>query len=311
MKKLMIILSALMMSHLVKAGEVEWVKLEDGPDSSSLSVTGRVVPEDGALNIESARVAGRIVSILRREGEYVNAGTSLYSISSAECFSLMEERKVALSKQIPELIDGVEKRETQLSLKIQNNDCLLTASHAGVMTKRNLDSGASFNSGDPLATVLDTRRMTVELDIPEKDQQKVHVGQKVQFHFASMNDSKYQGTIQTVVPTIDPVTRTFKVRLSVKSLPRVLALEELVFGDLDVGHGEKLLKAPSSAVVFHHDKRYLIHDLGQKKELVQVYVVNENEKFSLMRPVQSGTIKVGALVAVKGAVFLLKSLTND
>ena len=165
--------------------------------------------------------------------------------------------------------------------------------------------------GDPLGMVLDVKRMTVELDIPEKDQPKVHVGQRVQFYVASNSDDKYTGKIQNIVPTIDPGTRTFRVRVQAANLPKNLALEELVFGDLDVGHSEKMLKAPSSAVVFHHDKRYVIAETGKEKKLVQVYVVSENESYSLLRPVQEGSLKQGALVAAKGAVFLLKSLLGD
>ena len=309
--KSFVLSAVLFLSLTAHASEIEWMKLEEGPDFSSLSISGRVVPQDGAQNIESARVSGRIVGILKREGEAVSAGTPLYMISSAECFSLIEERKVAQSRNIPELIEGVEKREQQLGLKIKGNDCIFTASHSGVLTKRNLDSGASFNMGDALATVLDTRRLAIELDVPEKDLARVHVGQKVQFYLASNGDTKYVAKIQSVVPTIDSATRTFKVRLAAVTLPRNIALEALVFGDIDVGRGEKMLKAPSSAVVFHQDKRFVIEDFGKEKKLVQVYVISENENFSLVRPVQEGALKPGTQVASKGAIFLLKSLTGE
>jgi multidrug efflux pump subunit AcrA (membrane-fusion protein) len=309
--KLILSLLIVIISFTARAAEIEWKKLEEGPDFSSISISGRVVPQDGALNIESARVAGRIVSILKREGEAVTLGTPLYEISSAECFSLIEERKVAQSKNIAELIEGVERREKQLGLQIKGNDCIFTASHMGILTKRNLDSGSSFNSGDPLATVLDTRRLTVELDIPEKDLTRVKVGQKVQFYLPSNGDEKYTSKIQSVVPTIDSATRTFRVRLSAVSLPKTIALEALVFGDIDVGRGEKMLKAPSSAVVFHQDKRFVIGDTGKEKKLVQVYVISENENFSLLRPAHEGALKVGMPVACKGAIFLLKNLTGE
>lgn len=311
MKLVLVVFANLIFSIMAYASEVEWMKLEEGPDFSSLSITGRVVPQEGALNIESARVAGRILGILKREGEPVSVGTPLYMISSAECFSLIEERKVAQAKKIPELIEGVEKREQQLGLQVKGNDCIFNSSHSGVLTKRNLDSGASFNMGDPLATVLDTRRLTVELDIPEKDLAKVHSGQKVQFYFAAHGDTKFVGRIQSIVPTIDSATRTFKVRLSPMNLPHNTALEALVFGDIDVGRGEKMLKAPSSAVVFHQDKRYVIQDAGKDKKLVQVQVITENESYSLLRPVRDGALKPGAMVASKGAVFLLKSLLGE
>jgi len=165
--------------------------------------------------------------------------------------------------------------------------------------------------GDALATVLDTHRLAIELDVPEKDLGKVKTNQKVQFYFAASGDEKFVGKIQSVVPTIDSATRTFKVRLAAMALPKNIALEALVFGDIDIGRGEKMLKAPSSAVVFHQDKRFVIEDFGKEKKLVQVYVISENEDFSLLRPVQEGALKAGTLVASKGAIFLLKSLTGE
>ncbi len=233
-KKIVFAFITFAISFAAQASEIEWMKLEEGPDFSSLSITGHVVPQDGALNIESARIPGRIISILKREGEAVSVGTPLYMISSSECFSLIEERKVAQSKHILELQDGVEKREQQLGLKIKNNDCLFTSGHTGVLTKRNMDSGSSFNMGDPLATVLDTKRLTIELDIPEKDMAKVRKGQHVQFYFAADGDTKLTGKIQSIVPTIDSSTRTFKVRLAPMNLPSHIALESLVFGHLDI-----------------------------------------------------------------------------
>src|ERR1700692_2164469 len=75
--------------------DYQWAKVEVAELNSGIKVTGRMIPQDGALNIESSRVAGRILSILRREGDRVYIGTPLFEVSSAECFSLIEEKKVA------------------------------------------------------------------------------------------------------------------------------------------------------------------------------------------------------------------------
>ena len=194
---------------------VEWQPIEKSASISGITVAGRVVPQDGALNIESARVPGRALAILKREGERVGVGTELFEISSGECFQLMEEKRVAAAKKLDDLVAGVARREKQLGLKLSGDKCFAVANHDGILTKRNVESGASFNSGDALATVLDTRRMTVEFDVPERDQPHVRVDQKTTFQFASNSDQTFTGRVLNVVPTIDPVTRTSKIRVKV------------------------------------------------------------------------------------------------
>ena len=308
---LILISSSLAYSLNVEASEYEWVPTEKSSSFSGVTVTGRVIPQDGALNIESARVQGRVLGILRREGETVTEGTPLYSISSAECFSLLEERRVAVSKQLTELIEGVGKREKQLGLKLQGDQCFAVASHTGILTKRSLESGASFNAGDALANTLDTEHLTIELDVPERDQARVRTGQKVRFQFASNPGQSFTTLVQNVVPTIDPTTRTSKARLTPLRLPKNVSLDALVFGEVDIGHHEPILKVPSSALVFYRNQQFVVAGGDLKPVSVAVLVVSETDAKSAVRPIKEGALNEGDLVATKGAIFLFKKLAAE
>ena len=291
--------------------QYDWKPIEKSNSVSGVNVTGRVVPQDGALNIESARVQGRILAILRREGELITEGMPLYSISSAECFSLLEERRVATTKQLSELLKGVEKREKQLGLKLEGDRCYVISSHAGVLTKRNMESGSSFNPGDALATTLDTKRLTIELDVPERDQSHVKAGQKVVFQFASNPGQLFSTRVQNVVPTIDPTTRTSKARLTPMRLPPNVSLDALVFGEVDTGRHEPILKVPSSALVFNHNQQFVISGGSVKPVAVAVQVVSETDSMSAVRPARVGDLNEGDLIATKGAIFLYKKLSDE
>jgi Cu(I)/Ag(I) efflux system membrane fusion protein len=288
---------------------VIWQPISKSGVSSGLTASGRVIPQDGALRVESARVAGRVLETLRREGESVQEGTPLYAISSGECLSLQEEKRVAKERKIAELLEGVQKRETQLGLRLEGDRCLSVAGHRGVVTKRNLDSGASFNPGDVLATTLDVHRLTVELDIPERDQARVQVGQKVTFQFASDPGKTYSTRVSTVVPAIDPATRTVKARLSPTALPKNLGLDALVFGEVVTGAVDSTLAVPSSALAFYHDQQFVV--TGPEKPIaIPVQVVNETDSLSSVRSLKAGALHEGQSVAVKGAIFLLKRLVE-
>lgn len=311
-RRSLLIFIAIGCSTSALAMDYAWKPIERSEAAGGgVSVTGRVIPQDGALNIESARVAGRVLTILRREGEAVSVGTPLYWISSAECSSLGEERRVAVAKNIPELIEGVQNREQQLGLRIKNEQCAVVAGHAGILTRRNLESGATFNIGDALATTLDTRRLTVEVDVPERDQARVKAGQAVRFQFASNPGEVFRSKIQNAVPTIDPVTRTSKARLKPTRLPGNVSLDALVFGEIETGKSEPILSVPSTALVFFRNRQYVISGGEEAPAPVPVLVVNENDHASSIRPAQAGALREGDLVATKDAIFLMKRLQQS
>lgn len=299
---------ALSLSAQADDRDYQWTKVQVAMSSATVRATGRMIAQDGALNIESARVQGRITSILKREGEKVAVGTPLFSITSAECFSLLEEKKVAHAKQIEELLSGVANRERQLGLSVDANSCKIVATHAGVLTKRNIDSGAAFNPGDALVTVLDTHRLMAELDIPERDLSKVHVGQSVSFKLAADSNTTYKTKISDVVPTIDAVSRTTKVRLTPVKLSTVSTLDALIFGDIETGTKESILKVPSESLVFSHNRQYVVKGPIEKAVPVEVQLISEEDDFSSVRPRNAGELNEGDVVASQGAIFLMKKL---
>jgi Cu(I)/Ag(I) efflux system membrane fusion protein len=308
MKNAVLLLAMIAAQAYAGEQDYQWAKVETASSSAAVKATGRMIPQDGALNIESARIQGRVLSILKREGEKVAPGTPLFSISSAECFSLNEEKKVATDKKIGELIEGVAKRERQLALSVDASNCRIVATHSGVVTKRNIESGGAFNPGDPLVTILDTHRLTAELDVPERDLGKVRVGQTVHFKLAADANTAYTTKISDVVPTIDATSRTTKVRLQPVRLSGVSTMDALIFGDIETGTKESILKVPSEALVFAHNRQYVIKGPLEKAAAVEVQLISEEDDFSSIRPKSPGDLADGDQVASRGAIFLMKKI---
>lgn len=310
MKFFNLFVAASFFSQGAHAADQVWQSVQKSLTVQGISVNGRTVPEDGALMMESARVQGRILSVLKREGESVKVGDALYSISSSECSSLAEEKRLAAKQNIAELIGSTEKREQQLGLKLRGEQCLVVASHAGTLTKRNLEAGSSFNLGDPVGTILDVHHLAIELDIPERDYANIRVGQKVIFQFASPSAKKISSHLQTVVPTIDPLTRSIKARLAPVGLPSSVGLDALVFGEIQNGSREATLKIPPSALVFHHNQQYVVTGSDEKPRAVAVEILNENNEFVSIRSTPANAIKVGDQVLIKGAIFVFQKMKS-
>ncbi len=305
----LLLLAALLTSPAVRADTVSWAPVTEGKAQSSIKVTGRVVAKEGALKIEPARVPGRVVNILKRDGDYVRAGTALFDINSAECSSLAEEKRVAESRALQDLIDGTNRRARQLGLELALDGCRIVATHSGTITKRQVEVGAAFNQGDPLVTLLDTKSLIVELDVPEGMLTRLSVGQKVKLSLASAAGSPQETAIEHILPTIDPSTRTSKVRLKPTVLPMRTTIDSLVFGEI-VAHGEeKLLQVPAGAVVFSQNRQYVVKRAEPSPVAVPVEVMDETEGTSSLAA-DAKLLKPGDEVAVKGAIFLLRKISN-
>jgi len=312
-KSLLFLVAALSAGKVYGAADrdYQWTKVLTAELNAGIKGTGRMIPQDGALNIESARVTGRILSILRREGDHVGVGTPLFSVSSAECFSLLEEKKVAQSNGISALVGSVNKREKQLALIVDENSCKIVSAHAGILTKRSVESGAAFNPGDALVTVLDVNRLTAEFDLPERDMSKVKVEQTVRFRLASNPDDSYASKISNIVPMIDSTSRTTKIRLTPIKIKAATTQDALIFGEIETGSKESILKVPSAALVFSHNRQYVIRGPLERAAAVEVSVLGEADNFSSIRPLRESDLKEGDVVAASGGIFLLKQLGTD
>ena len=273
---------------------------------------GHVIAKEGALSIESARIQGRITKILRREGEGVTAGEALFSINSPECMSLAHELEVAEKRGLQDLIEAAKHREEQLSLSVaKNGDCRLIASHGGTLIKRQVELGAAFNIGDSLATVLDIANLGIELDIPERNLSQINRGQSVRVQLAADPEVSLKGAVSSILPTIDPVTRSGKVRLSDVTLPSRSTLDALVFAEIDTGRKQLAFKVPTSALVFSRNKQYVVKKMLKGRAAVPVDILNESASVSIVRPSEGETLRLGDEVAIKGAIFLLKKLGDN
>jgi len=294
--------------QILLAQNIQWATLKTGRLESDLRVPGHVIPQEGALSVESARVSGRVTSILKREGEAVQTADPLFTVSSAECISLAEELRVAESRHLNELIDAAQQREKQLGLHVSDTSCQILATHPGTLIKRQVDLGASFNIGDTLATILDVSSLAVELDVSERDLASVRVGQPVAMELASNPGRILKSSVSHILPTIDPTTRTSKVRLAPIPLPSGTTLDALVFGRINVGSGMQSFDVPTTALVFHNNQQYVIKQ-GSPLVAIPVDVLSETQTVSAILPTRTDALKIGDHIATSGAIYLFNEIT--
>lgn len=291
--------------------DIQWGAVQPGGFSTELRVPGHVIAREGALGVESARVQGRVTEILKREGEIVDVDELLFTINSPECVSLAQEKDAASSRGLKDLVDAAHRREEQLGLSVEQGVCHIRAAHKGTLTKRQVELGAAFNVGDALATVLDLHRLSVELDVPERSLAQIKVGQSVKVQLASSPEHSLVSRIEHILPTLDPATRSIKARLAPMSLPEGATLDALVFGSVETGVKHQAFKVPTASLVFNKNKQFVIKKTAKDTLPVPVEVIGESENTSTIRSIEPGLLHTGDKVAIKGALFLFRKITES
>lgn len=288
----------------------EWSLVTTSDQVATLKLTGRVIPKEEALSVESARIQGRIVSILKREGDLVKEGEALFIINSPECISLMMDKQIASQKGLEDLLKSAFRREKQLGLSVSDS-CRILSSITGTLIKKQIELGSSFNVGDPLATIVNTKKMTIELDVSERDLNQLHVGDSSIISLASNPKETFSGKVERIVPAIDPMTRTGKVRLSELKMPETAQVDSLAFAEFAIQGESHFLNVPTSALVFDKNKQFVIKNESDKPRAIEIQVIHETDNQSTIRPVDPSSLKVGDQVATKGALFIFNKMNME
>ena len=170
-----------------------------------IDIQGRVVADD-VVNVVS-EAAGRILSITAAEGEYVSKGQVIATIDLESLSKQKVEIETALS-----LADDMHARQKRLwdqnigsevqYLQAKNNKerleksletidfqltkSTVTAPISGTVDREILKAGEIASPGVPILTILNTRNIKVETDLPERFLTKLDRGDLVNMNFPSI-----------------------------------------------------------------------------------------------------------------------------
>ncbi|NLZ50351.1 MAG: efflux RND transporter periplasmic adaptor subunit [Rikenellaceae bacterium] len=92
----------------------------------------------------------------------------------------------------------------------------------GVVTARNYDSGDMYLMAQPIFTVQQISPVKILVGVSETDYTKVRVGQKLSITADALPGKKFTGSINKIYPTMDAVSHTFKVEVTVPNNDRAL-----------------------------------------------------------------------------------------
>jgi cobalt-zinc-cadmium efflux system membrane fusion protein len=264
-----------------------------------LNVTGVVSPDVSRQVPVPSVATGRVVEIDARLGDTVQKGQLLFKVRSNDIAGAYSDyrkavknaelAKVQLDRSKLLFDDGAipksalevtrtteENANVDVETAIEHLRLLgadpdhpsgiveLYAPVSGVITDQQItaSSGVQALTAPNPFTISDLSHVWIVCDVYENNMAQVHLGEYADIHLAAYPDRVLKGRIGNILPVIDPVIRTAKVRLEVEN-PGLMRLGMFVTATF---HGETIEKratVPASAVLHLHDREWVYTPTGE------------------------------------------------
>ena len=136
---------------------------------------------------------------------------------------------------------------------------LLRAPIAGVVATRHINPAMEVrpDAAEPLFVVTDMSRLSVLVDVPERDLPVVTVGKSTQIEVSAYPNRSFTGTVVHVAPTLDPQTRRVQARVSVDNREGLLKPEMYAKVGILADAREELPRIPTGALLVEGVKNYV------------------------------------------------------
>jgi RND family efflux transporter MFP subunit len=234
--------------------QVEGVRLAQVP----VTVTAVGTTEPYARATPGTRLLGRVAEVTVDEGQRVGKGDVLVRIEGQDLAAKRQQaesglrearavlrnaetqaariRNLYAEKAVPkQALDEAETAYTRAQAGVASAEGALKEIEAnlgytavsspldGVVVRKFVEPGDMASPGAPLFTVEQQDSMKVTVDVSEQDLAYIQVAQPVQVSIESLeSDAALEGDVETIIPSADPRSRTFQVRVVLDNVTRTI-----------------------------------------------------------------------------------------
>jgi len=207
--------------------------LGEGSIASTLAATSTIEAERQVT--VHAETTGQVVAFTAEEGDHVLAGRTLGRIEAEAQSAGLDRAHTNFEKAKRDLetieqlfAQGVASRQEldaarltfqsfDLDVKDRRRDVgntKLIAPIGGTITERQIVSGAFVTAGQPLLTITDFDTLIARIHIPERELDRVSVGQNARVVGRVAQGRRGEAVVQRIAPIVDPATGTVKVTVA-------------------------------------------------------------------------------------------------
>jgi membrane fusion protein, multidrug efflux system len=237
-----------------------------------------------------AKVSGYLSTITVDKGDKVAAGALLARIempelvasrakqraelkaAEAEYVRMKESLEKAPDLVVPATVDQARGRFEIAQASLEQSETLLryatiTAPFAGIITQRFVDPGALIqvgSSGAPIVTLMDFRKVRLQVAVPEVEASRVAVGQPVLVTTQNLPGKRFEGTVARFTYALDLSSRTMLAEVMLDNAGLELRPGMLVTAQLGIERKENTWVLPVEALVMEKSNAF-VYTIDQGK----------------------------------------------
>src|SRR5215212_2814628 len=300
------------------------------PMSDEIRTVAQVTYDETRMKSISPKIDGWVEQLyVNFTGQPVSAGQPLLTIYSPMLVSAQEELLLAsklttsLSGASSDTRAGANDLESAARRRLQYWDIspaeiarieqtgrvrktlTLRSPVSGVVIEKNVLGGQKIMSGEALYKVVDLSTVWVEGEVFERDLHAIRIGTIVNAEFDALPGDHRDGRISYVYPTLNPETRTARIRVA---LPNPgMRLKPGMYATIRIrGTSINAVSVPRSAVLSTGERNLVI--VGRREGMLEPRNVTIGESTEERTRVLSG-VTVGETV-VASATFLVDAESN-
>ena len=254
----------------------------------TLRTVGRVTADERRIHHVHSKVEGYVERLdVDFTGAFVRKGQHLLSIYSPELVATQQEYLLALrarqrlatspvdstARSGADLLEAARQRLLFWDMRPEDVAALertgevrrtvdLHADHSGYVTQKNVAMGMRVMPQDTLFDLVDLSHLWVMADVYESDLPLIRPGMTGEVTLPYLPGRSWTGAVTNVAPTVDPATRTIKVRLEVDNTGSDLKPDMYADVVLRPTLGTGLI-VPESAVIQTGNRSIVFVDRGE------------------------------------------------
>ncbi|WP_416047247.1 efflux RND transporter periplasmic adaptor subunit [Cupriavidus basilensis] len=296
---------------------IRTAEVKAGRLGAVLEVPGNVALDERSVQVIQARTSAFVQHVVVRATlDTVKRGQALLTLYSPDWVAAQEEylavSRMPASGQ-PDLRSAAKSRMLQAGMtlgqvdavessgKLQPNQSIVSPID-GIVTEASVRDGMTVTPGMTLFRLADLSRVWVIAEVPEGQGRNISPGLPVKVLPTGASEP-LDGKVDTLLPNVNPATRTVKVRIVLANPGRRLLPGMFTTVRLEAGQEKEAVLIPSEAVIHTGQRNVVMVDAGKDGFLIAD--IKTGREASGMVEVLDG-LKPGQKVVTSGQ-FLIDS----
>jgi multidrug efflux pump subunit AcrA (membrane-fusion protein) len=254
---------------------VKFATVEMGGGTRAIRTVGKVSADETRVGHVHTRIEGWIDKVfVDFTGDVVRKDEPMLTVYSPEMLASQEELLLAARARdvMPSLFDAAKRRlqlwdlsDDQIEQVVRTGkpirNITVHAPMSGFVTERKAFPNQKVTPDSDLYTITDLSRVWIVADVFESDVTSIKVGDPAYVTFSGGVAPAIAARVSYILPQVDPMTRTVKVRLDASNPGTRMKPDMFVNVEFGVA-GSPQLTVPAEAVLDTGDRQTVFVDLG-------------------------------------------------